>query len=287
MSELKIFKTAGDFIQRAETFLEKDEVCNNLLLGLSYDLIEHPMRYGGEPFYAITEQQNGDIELAALMTPPNKLVLYATHDRIIESCKLLIQAIQLNGLSVSNVIGLKLIAERFRKVWVEINRDDSVLSMILMIYKLTKVIKPDMPGGRFRVAEEKDIAVLARWNEEFYSDAIKDARTVIKDDVVELVRKSDAYVWENDNEIVSMAVRRRRTNHGYAIGPVYTPRQYRNRGFATACVGSLCQELLGSGKHFCTLFADVSNPASNRVYQKIGFSPVKELYDYKFSNKKA
>ncbi len=79
------------------------------------------------------------------------------------------------------------------------------------------------------------------------------------------------YLWEVDGVPVSMVCFRHVTDDGVRIAPVYTPPEERGKGYATACVGQLMQQLLRGGVRWCSLFADVDNPASNRIYQRLGF----------------
>ena len=79
-----------------------------------------------------------------------------------------------------------------------------------------------------------------------------------------------------------MAVAKRRLPHGGSIGGVYTPKEHRGHGYASACVAALSQRQLDAGKQFCCLFADLANPTSNGIYQKIGYVPVADSVQYKF-----
>jgi predicted GNAT family acetyltransferase len=60
---------------------------------------------------------------------------------------------------------------------------------------------------------------------------------------------------------------------GARIGLVYTPLELRGRGYGTAITGSIAQLLLDQGQAWVSLFADNSNPVSNRIYQRLGFRP--------------
>ena len=60
---------------------------------------------------------------------------------------------------------------------------------------------------------------------------------------------------------------------GARIGLVYTPPEFRGRGYGTAITGSLAQLLLDQGQAWVSLFADNANPGSNRIYQRLGFRP--------------
>jgi predicted GNAT family acetyltransferase len=79
------------------------------------------------------------------------------------------------------------------------------------------------------------------------------------------------FLWKNANKIVSMAAWAGPTPNGVRINLVYTPREHRNRGYASANVAALSRHLLDSGKKFCFLFTDLANPTSNSIYRKIGY----------------
>jgi predicted GNAT family acetyltransferase len=85
-----------------------------------------------------------------------------------------------------------------------------------------------------------------------------------------------------DDRPVSLAGYGGPTRHGIRIGPVYTPPAERRRGYASACVAALSQQLLDRGRRFCFLFTDLANPTSNHIYQQIGYRPVSDVDEYRF-----
>ena len=91
----------------------------------------------------------------------------------------------------------------------------------------------------------------------------------------------ELYLWI-DKEPVSMAGKSRPTPNGITINLGYTPPELRGRGYASSCVASLSQLQLDSGKQFCTLFTDLSNPTSNSIYQKMGYKPICDYNQYLF-----
>ena len=58
------------------------------------------------------------------------------------------------------------------------------------------------------------------------------------------------------------------------INLVYTPPEYRRKGYATACVAALSQMLLDRGYQYYFLSTDLANPISNHIYQAIGYQPL-------------
>lgn len=151
------------------------------------------------------------------------------------------------------------------------------------IYALTKVAPLDYSPGRFRPAIEADLDTVAVWISAFRVEAIgercetQEAREVARSQI----ESGDVYLWD-DGRAVSMAAKARPTAHGIAVKQVYTPPEFRNRGYATSCVARLSQTLLDSGREFCCLFADRTNPTSNAIYQKIGYRPVCDTKVYHF-----
>jgi hypothetical protein len=47
-------------------------------------------------------------------------------------------------------------------------------------------------------------------------------------------------------------------------------------------VGELSRKLLADRWQFCALFADLANPISNHIYERIGYRPVCDYEEYRF-----
>src|SRR5438045_3645778 len=78
------------------------------------------------------------------------------------------------------------------------------------------------------------------------------------------------FVWR-DPQPVSMAAWAGQTPRGVRVNMVYTPPELRRRGYASAAVSTLTKKLLDAGRKFVFLFTDLSNPTSNKIYQKMGY----------------
>lgn len=85
-----------------------------------------------------------------------------------------------------------------------------------------------------------------------------------------LIENKRLYLWEDNQTIVSMAGYGSPTYNGIRVGPVFTPKQFRGRGYATTCVASLWREHLKNQYKTCFIFADQNNPSSNSIYRKLG-----------------
>ncbi len=79
------------------------------------------------------------------------------------------------------------------------------------------------------------------------------------------------------SEVVSLTGVGSQTPNGVRIGPVYTPPEARNHGYASALVAAASQAQLDDGRRFCFLFTDLANPTANHIYQTIGYEPVRDV----------
>jgi predicted GNAT family acetyltransferase len=81
-------------------------------------------------------------------------------------------------------------------------------------------------------------------------------------------------LWQADGAPVSMAMLRAPAADVSRIGPVFTPRNRRGRGYGSAVTAAAAELAHSSGTADVVLFADLANPTSNAIYQRIGFEPV-------------
>jgi predicted GNAT family acetyltransferase len=138
--------------------------------------------------------------------------------------------------------------------------------------------------GHLRSARNDEVDLMADWIFNFSVDAHVPADAAEARASAEWrIGSGDMFVWEVDAQPVSLAVKSRPSSHGITVGLVYTPCALRNRGYASACVAALSQQLLDAGWEFCSLYTDLANPTSNSIYQRIGYRPVCDSNEYDFN----
>ena len=86
-----------------------------------------------------------------------------------------------------------------------------------------------------------------------------------------------------NNGLVAMAACNRQTPHTASISLVYTPPKHRGKGYGTRVVACLSKQLLASGKRACNLYADLHNPTSTSIYQKLGYVRIGDNVSYRFN----
>jgi predicted GNAT family acetyltransferase len=81
-------------------------------------------------------------------------------------------------------------------------------------------------------------------------------------------------LWVVDGTPVSTAMLRAPAAGVSRIGPVFTPQDRRGHGYGSAVTAAAADLAQRSGTADVVLFADLANPTSNAIYQRIGFEPV-------------
>jgi uncharacterized protein len=285
--DLQTFSTADEFLSIARPALEADEAANNLMYGLVLHLQRFPGRILTPPYFGAVFDK-GDLQAAALMTPPHNLIVFFTGSTPSEKAfDLLSSNLHQAGWSVPGVLGPSEAALAFVRSWQNITGGTSSLYSSQRVYVLRQVIPPPQPPGAMRLAVLDELELIAAWLRQFYIDAATGDSTSL-DDIRRLARfkieDQNYFLWDNDGP-VALAGRTRPTPHGCSVGPVYTPLEFRRRGYATALTAALSQQLLDEGFAFTALFTDLGNPVSNSIYQKIGYHPVCNFDEYKFGNR--
>jgi predicted GNAT family acetyltransferase len=272
------------FLRDTQAALESNEAANSLMLGVCGRLARHPERSKVAPCLKTVADETGLI-LAAMMTPPHKLVVYGHQGDLDGGTRLLVTELLREGWQVPGVLGPSEAAKRLAEQWAAVTGKGYDVEQQQRVYELREVTSPVPERGRLRPATEADIKLVARWWCAFQVDIFGQADQEEAGQAVAFrIEQGDIYLWE-DQRPLSMAMRTRPTRKGISIATVYTPPQLRRRGYATACVGELSRTLLDAGWEFCTLFADVSNAPANRAYQRIGYRPVCDYDEYTFPKK--
>lgn len=262
------------FLAAAQQWLERDEVENNVVLSIALGLARATAPSVPPPYLAtLTDGEN--IVGCALRTPPHKLVLTRFDAR---AASALVGAVHAVYPTLDAVVGVEPSVDAFAAAWgehtgVAVRRGTRQQLYVLHAVETTE----PRPSGHYRAITDDDVAVLVPWIVDFHA-LVGEVHFDPADYLAQ--RRTGFRVWEDGGVPVTMAASFGLTAHGARVSLVYTPPEQRGRGYATACVTALSRELLAGGKRHCCLYTDVSNPISNRVYQRIGYRLVCAVSDW-------
>lgn len=281
--EWQTFTRAVDALEKAQSFLEQREVQNNLSLGILLTLAGSSNSPAGqEPLLWMASDITTPV-LFLLMTPPHHLILAGSGVQAQKAAEQAADRLKEKGWSIPSVIGEPPVAEAFAKAWTKQNGSAYSTFTQQRIYKLETVAPPSSYSeGRIRLAAEGDQELAARWLEQFFSDVHEPITTeAAYRKARDLIASASLFLWDLHGP-VCMAAKTRPTRNGIVISMVYTPPENRKKGYASTCVAILSQQLLDAGYQFCSLYTDLANPTSNRIYQAIGYRPIQDSVVLKF-----
>lgn len=285
--KLHRYASANEFYPRAKTYLLEREAQHNIIIGICTMHMLHPETIREQPYFALVEHESGQILTCAVMTPPFNLTIGHTWNP--EALTLLADDVFAFSPTISGVAAVKETSRLFANLWSAKTGTKATRSLAMRAYQLNKVIPIKGIAGYMRRAVEADRALLSRWITAFGEEALPDSPPPDLDRLMDMYLRDGVedvrgyYIWEVDGLPVAMAGYTGPTPNGMRINAVYTPPELRRRGYASALVAALSQYLLDSGRRFCFLFTDLSNPTSNKIYQEIGYHAVCDVDEYKFS----
>jgi ribosomal protein S18 acetylase RimI-like enzyme len=280
--EVATFAEPAAFRDRTASHLLADEPRHNLLLAVGGILVDEPEVYPEFHLWAVLD--GAEIVLAALLTPPfNVAISRPSADGAVPA---LVDAIHGAGLHPPGVTGAEPEVEAFAAAWSVLTGERARLHMAEGIYRL-EAVRPvsGVPGGA-RQATAADRDLVLSWMLAFGEEALGDIDRERTERVLDLRFRSEdprLSLWEDpEGRPVSLVGAGGRTPNGIRIGPVYTPREHRGRGYASALTAAVSAGQLERGRRFCFLYTDLSNPTSNALYRRIGYERVCDAANYRF-----
>ena len=261
------YASASEFLTVARAHLEAAPLVNQLPLGSALQALADPSRFS-EVLAATVHAPDGACIGASLQTAPWPV-----------------------GLSRMPVDAARALGEawrpRFGDVTVAVGETDTVLAFggqgatvleHMGLHALHAVAPIPRAEGRKRLAGVDDTDGLQRWLEAFHAEAVPDDPPPGPGAGARAASAGRFHLWlDGADQPVACAAFSREVGGYVSVGPVYTPPTARGRGFATSLVAEMSAEALAQGRRGCTLFTDLANPISNRIYARIGYVQVGQI----------
>jgi RimJ/RimL family protein N-acetyltransferase len=266
--EVRLHQSVDEFRAIAEPLYRRDPVANTIELTL--------LSAGSFPndSLLLTVWNDGQPVGAALQTPPYPLACNVIPRSAVDAVARGLAAVrpELNG-----VRGTRDSAVRFADAWLQTTGRVGKVAVEERLYRLGTLRPPAAISGVPRDATDDDRDLLVDWVERFFQEAFSHVRADAAGE-----RFVDAasevghrfMLWDVNGAPVSMAMLRVPAADVSRIGPVFTPREQRGHGYGSAVTAAAAELAHRSGTQDVVLFADLANPTSNAVYQRIGSEPV-------------
>jgi predicted GNAT family acetyltransferase len=153
----------------------------------------------------------------------------------------------------------------------------------MLMSELEHPVEVPLPSGSRRQATLSDVQLVASWLDAFSAeveiyagDAMRTANRMVRDNEFEL--------WVDAGSAVCVVGHHAPVGRVVRVGPVYTPPEHRNRGYARRLTYEVTVAALAQpGVDRCMLFTDADNPVSNSIYRQAGYIPRGEHVEIVFT----
>jgi RimJ/RimL family protein N-acetyltransferase len=284
--EIEVFFSddASKVLNKANLFLSSEPVHHNLILTLLHSRVAEyePGRYW------VATNSNGAVGVVVQSPLNSRAIVTPMKSEIVST---VVDAISDANIALPGVAGDAATAACFAGEWAERHKSPVFPFLGLRLYEVAEVQESSDAIGHFRPAILNDRELLIDWISRFSVDIGEHGSTSddeeLKKRKITAAQTVDSYLsdghlwlWEN-TEPVSMVARTTAVAGVVQVRHVYTPREHRNRGYATACVSKISKQIRDEG-NCCILYNDLCNPISNTIYRRIGYRAVAEAIQYRF-----
>ncbi|WP_242235432.1 GNAT family N-acetyltransferase [Bacillus cereus group sp. BfR-BA-01316] len=268
MIQLHVYEDVLHFKKDVISFLEKNEQENNLLLGV-LQVVQEPK------FMGVMKQ--GEEVVTVFLKTEEKQIIVATseisEDAIVELAKQLTRIYP----DIPGLIGNKKIVQKLAEEIAILEHKKTTVVMEQGIYVLKQVKKKWDREGILREINRDELPLIEKWVYQFCEDVkLPTTKEKAKQTAHTLITTNRLFGLEVDGKLVSVAAKTRPTTNNITVNFVYTPKEERKKGYASNCVAALSQRMLNEGYKTTTLYTDLANPTSNKIYQKIGYEQIME-----------
>ncbi len=272
------YRNAGAFLDAAGAWLGRSEVANNAMIGIARALADGT-RTPKEPPYFAAAIDGGSIACCAIQTPPHVLMVTAGEPSALAA--LAADAFDAFG-KLAGVNGPCEAAADFVNAWTALAGGRALLRTRLRLHRIDRVdaALPEV-RGRLREAAPDERALAVQWFTAFAQEATPDHPLEAEPTIDRHLKTASLYFWD-DGAPVTLCARTPVASGAARVSLVYTPPQFRRKGYATAATAELTRRLLAAGAPYCCLYTDLANQTSNGIYARIGYRAVADFDEYGF-----
>ena len=267
-----------EFANAVVPFLKRDEARHNVLLGVIDTLTQRPDVFK-EYYLAAFKDASGRVTGVVWMTPP---YAFGMTDLNEDQIKLAVDYAKTINPLPSSIFGTDSTAEAFKDLWIKETNKTVTSKMAMRMFEAKEVIEPKPVPGAWRLAALNDLPTVAEWTYQYSIDVHEPlTKDQAKTNAEQAIHALARFIWEIDNVPVTMSGCIDASPTSSRIAWVFTPKNFRGRGYASNLVARITDARLKKGMRVF-LYTDLANPTSNKIYQDIGYKPLCDSIRYSF-----
>jgi predicted GNAT family acetyltransferase len=290
MAELELYDDPAAFLRAAGDHLRVEPVISTVVATVAERAAREDAAGvapdGPYRWWAVARDDAGSVVGAAMRAAPftpYPLFLLPMPD---EAAAGLARLLHERGETAVGVNGALPAARRCAEELARLTGGTVEIAQHTRLHRLDELVPPRPTVGRLAAAGPDDVALALRWFDAFAHDADEQAgrepgsmheMAETEESMLRRIDEGRVWLWLDPAGAPVHLTGVNPPAFGVArIGPVYTPRQHRGRGYAGATVAALSRRLIDEGSVPC-LFTDQANPTSNALYAGLGYRPVVDM----------
>ncbi len=261
-----------------DSYLNQQPVINFESIGMLEQLRENPQTFDGI-LECIVVSLNREIQIVTCRIRPHNILI--SHSKNRSSISTLTEYFIETEISIPGIYGPLVEVEQFTNIWKELSGEEFRTSDEFLQYSLNNLKISSHLIGDISTAKHEQKELLEGWTKESIREIIPDSTDEFvlscTTSFLKLLNLNNVFVLTVENLPVSMAAISGQTKTMQAINDVYTPPEFRGKGFATELCVFLCDYILNDCKNTPVLWVKATNHAAIHIYEKIGFEKVAEM----------
>ena len=263
---MHVVGTGKRFLELYGEWLHRSEITNNLLLSVAAltDLRNSVFK---PPFWFAAVLRGDYVAGCALYAMPDGLCLSALDE---SASAVLVDKFNETDIFCARIAGPEdacIAVSSLLKATTDVIYEPITHWQSFIVADLFPPTRP--ASGKLRLTKTEDNDIIVDYGTRYGLE---------KPSVVEVSKyflyKSAAdqlWAWDDDGIKTLIAVAGR-TRNSIRVSGVFTPAEYRVRGYASTAVYEVSKRFLGDGCRFCHLVVDKADPHVMRIYENIGYT---------------
>ncbi|MEU4391581.1 GNAT family N-acetyltransferase [Kribbella sp. NPDC023855] len=275
---VRVTNDPAEFQATTFAFLERDPVLHTILMTNVAERAagSYPATETEPSYYVSVHDDSGEVVGATMRTPNRPIHLGSLReDLAIEVADAYAELLP----DAPGVAGDRVAATSFANRWSELHGTTWTETRAVRLHKLIELNQLEAEGEPRRMTES-DLQRAAEWNTDGFATESPTPDLVWARHQLE---SGALWFWQVDGVPVSMASYHLPLFGVCRVGPVYTPPEHRGNGYAGALTAHVTAQILAQGNQAC-LYTDLANRTSNKLYARIGYTPVADAIDLTFSS---
>ncbi len=292
MARLTFHDDPVDFLAAARDHLAAEPVLSTVVASIAERSaredaagVEHDLPHR---WWVVVRDDAGDVVGTGMRTAPFTPYPLFLLPMPGEAAAVLARALHGRGEHVAGVNGALPAAQTCAGELARLQGGTAEVTVRTRLHEATSLVPPQPVAGRLRLVRTDEVDLAMEWFEAFAHDADEQAgrepgslheMTETADGMLRRIAEERVWFWVDDDDRPVHVTGHNLPAFGAArIGPVFTPREHRGRGYGGNAVARISQQLLDDGARPC-LYTDQANPTSNQLYAALGFEPVVDMAD--------